>query len=237
MTATSFLTRIPIPDAEAHRPLGSALPWFPVVGAAIGAVVGGIVIGGVTMGVPALVAAVVAVAVSLLVTGALHEDGLADTFDGLGSGRRGDEAIEVMRDPRIGSFGAAALAISLLLQVTTLASIPQSTLIRAAVAAHAASRGCAVLALSLSHAVGTGLATGYSSATRPAARVGGFVVGVVIAALLLGSHWWVLLGAAVTGSLLAWCVVRRVGDVTGDAIGAIQQVTLLTILVGMTVKL
>jgi adenosylcobinamide-GDP ribazoletransferase len=237
ISATAFLTRAPLPKGTGSSLLiGKALPWFPVVGAAIGALVGAVVYAGLVIGVPGYVAAAVAVAVSLLVTGALHEDGLADTFDGIGSGRRGDDAIEIMRDPRIGTFGAAALLVSLLLQIVALGSLNQSTVIRAAVAAYAASRGFAALALHLRLASGTGLATGYTNAARPGSRIIGFIGGVTIAVVALPDHWWVLAAALGTGGLMAWWAQRRIGGITGDVIGAIQQVTLVTILVGATIQ-
>lgn len=234
--ATAFLTRVPV--AAGSTPLtGSSLPWFPVVGGVVGALVGGVVAGGVALGVPGVVAAVVAVAVSLITTGALHEDGLADTFDGLGSGLRGAEAIEVMRDPRIGTFGAAALVVSLLLQVTTLAGLAGWEVFRVAVAAHAASRGFAALSLYLPPASGTGLVASSADTITPTSKIAGFAVGMTVAVPLLADRWWILPVALVTGGAVAWWATRRIGGVTGDVVGAVQQVTLVTILVGGSVPI
>lgn len=233
VTATAFLTRLPMPQASPN--LAGAWVWFPVVGGGIGALVGSVVLAGLAMGIPALVAATVAVGVSLLVTGALHEDSLADTFDGMGSGRRGAEAIEIMRDSRIGTFGSAALLFSLSVQITTLATISRELVLLAAISAHAASRGFAVLVLHIRPASDTGLAAGAASTTRFGTRILACLLGIVIAAVALRGRAWALLPAILLGSLLVWWAHRRIGGITGDVIGAVQQVTLFTILVGATV--
>lgn len=234
--AVALLTRVPIPRRmHAFGRPGRAIPWIPVVGAAIGAMVGATALAALLIGVPGHVAAGVAVAVSLLVTGALHEDGLADTFEGLGSGRRGTEAIEIMRDPRIGVFGAAALIVSVLLQIATLGSLTRSMIVGVAIAAHAASRGFAVLATYLPLATSHGLAATYSHGIHPAARPAGFVAGVAIAVAVLREDAWILMLALVPGALVVAWARQRIGGITGDVLGGVQQVTMLTILVGATV--
>lgn len=238
LSAAALLTRIPVPGrVHALDQLGGAIPWFPVVGAGIGLLVGAVALAGLVIGVPSYVASGVAVAVSLLASGAFHEDGLADTFDALGSGRRGFEAIELMRDPRIGVFGAGALLLSIFLQVATLGSFTQSTVVGVAVAAHAASRGFMILAMYLPLATDSGLAADYSRAARPGARPTGFIVGIAIAVAILRANAWILLAASCTGALIGLWANRRIGGMTGDVLGAVQQVTMVTILVGATVRL
>ncbi|MGH8925714.1 MAG: adenosylcobinamide-GDP ribazoletransferase [Acidimicrobiia bacterium] len=237
LSAAAFLTRVPVPGrVHSLGQLGGAILWFPVVGAGIGLLVGAVALAGFVIGVPSHIASGVAVAVSLLVTGAFHEDGLADTFDGLGSGRRGLEAIELMRDPRIGVFGAAALLLSIFLQIATLGSLTRSTVVGVTVAAHAASRGFTVLAMYLPLASDTGLAAGYHKAAPPGARPTGFIVGLAIAVAILRENSWILLVAQGTGALLALWAHRRIGGMTGDVLGAVQQVTMATILVGATAR-
>ena len=234
VVAVAFMTRIPIPvRVDPDKDPGAAVPWFPVVGAGVGALVGGVAWAGLEFGLPPLVAAGAAIAASLLLTGALHEDGLADTFDGLGSGRAGAAAIEVMRDSRIGAFGAAALTMTLLMQVGTMASIATGDLIEIAVAAHAASRALAVGAmLLLPAAASDGLGAAYARTAGPLRPAFGIVVGLGIAGAILRTETWIILPAIVTGAAIAWWAWRRIGGITGDVLGAVQQVTLVTILVG-----
>jgi adenosylcobinamide-GDP ribazoletransferase len=231
--AAAFLTRIPIPvEVSSDDELGGAVPWFPVVGAGIGAVVGAVAWVGLGVELPPLVAAGVAVAASLLLTGAFHEDGLADTFDGLGSGRSDSEAVEIMRDSRIGAFGAAALTVALLLQAATLAAIPQRELITMMTAAHAASRSLAVIAMLLPAGAHSGLGADYARTAHPVGITIGAAGGLGIAAALLLADGWIMLPAVATGAAVALWARHRIGGVTGDVLGAVQQVTMLTILVG-----
>ena len=106
-SAAAFLTRLPVPAA--HVPTGGlaqAARAFPVVGAGVGAAAGGVLWLAAQAGLPPLVCALLALAAAALVTGALHEDGLADLADGLGGGRDREAKLRIMRDSRIGAFGA-----------------------------------------------------------------------------------------------------------------------------------
>src|SRR5918992_5718444 len=115
--ALAFLTRAPVPAGDLVR----AAPLFPVVGAALGAVVGATAVGLAGL-VPPLLAATVAVALELVVTGALHVDGLADSADGL-AGRDRDHALAIMRDHAVGTYGACALVLDLLAKTVALAHV------------------------------------------------------------------------------------------------------------------
>ena len=115
LAAVQFLTRIPVRTARAAD-LAAAVLWFPIVGALVGAAVGGTAAG---LGelVPAAVAATVAVLLGVLITGAFHEDGLADTADAFAGGWTVERRLEILRDPRHGSYGVAALCGSIVLRV------------------------------------------------------------------------------------------------------------------------
>jgi len=221
--AVAFLTRIPVGrvvlDAD---DVGRGAALFPAVGAGIGALVGVIVVeldGELTV----LLAAAAAVTVEALLTGAIHLDALADTADGLGAGTP-ERALEIMCDPAIGSFGATALALDLLVKVSALAAVAaDSRAILAVVAAFALGRA-APLALSLAlpyarPASGTGRVL-----TERAARVSlavGIVLALGIAVAALGLRGLALAAGAGAACLVVGFVARRrLGGVTGDVLGA-----------------
>jgi adenosylcobinamide-GDP ribazoletransferase len=241
-SAITFLTIVPVPAAAlattagAEVGLSSAAVWFPVIGAAVGAFAGGVrLLCGDALG--ATVATVLAMIVLVVVTGALHQDGLADTADGLGV--HGDRArrLAVMRDSSTGVFGALALIAWALLLFTTVASFDGDRALRAFVIACALARWAA-----LAHA----------AATRPARadglgaslRVGRLALGVatvvsVIVALAVGG---LVPGAAAigTGALVAVLSVvfarRTLGGRTGDTLGAtvaIAEVAVCVVLLGV----
>ena len=229
--AIAYLTRIPVlAGAHSSDLQRAAFPWFPVVGAGIGALVGGAVWLATAVNLPPLAAAALGVGAGLLVTGAFHEDGLADACDGLGAGGSPSRMLEIMRDPRLGTFGVAALVISLILQTSALAALPAGMVIPAAVAAHSSSRSWPAAAMFLPRAFPHGLAASLQQAAGKRARILCFLIGLVIAAALLQTASWTMLPAGVTGALFAWWAVRRLGGVTGDVLGAVQQITLVATL-------
>ena len=150
------------------------MPWFPVVGAAIGAAVGGVAAG---LGhlVPATVAGGVAVMVGVMITGAFHEDGLADTADAMG-GWTPERRREILKDSRHGSYGVAAMTGSIVVRVLCVASLGPAAAFGGLVAAHAVGRGAAVAVMGLARPVAEdGLGADYArslSARRAAAGVG-----------------------------------------------------------------
>ncbi len=166
--ALQFLTRVPIrlgaPVAH-HR----VVPWFPVVGAMIGALVGGVA-AGLTELVPASVAAALGVVAGLLVTGAFHEDGLADVADAFGGGWTTEQRLEILKDSRHGTYGVAALTGSIVIRVVALAAIATpAAMFASAVCAHALARGAAVVAMRAAPpARDSGLGVSASSQLRPA---------------------------------------------------------------------
>ena len=141
-TGLAFCTRLPLRfGAPAEGNLAQAAWTFPVIGAGIGALGALVYWLGYGAGSSSFVAATLAVAATVIITGCLHEDGLADTADGFGGGDTSVRKLEIMRDSRIGSYGACALAMSLILRVRALASIANPALAAAAlIATHAAAR-------------------------------------------------------------------------------------------------
>jgi adenosylcobinamide-GDP ribazoletransferase len=230
--AVQFLTRIPIrlPAATDHA---RVVPWFPVVGALIGALVGGVAVG---LGelVPVAVAAAAAVVVGLMVTGAFHEDGLADIADAFGGGWTVERRLEILKDSRHGTYGVAALTGSIVLRIVCAASIaaPASTL-AAFVAAHTLGRASAVVAMKAAPpAVESGLGVSAASALRPVPATIGLAAGVAVAAVATG--WWVLpfLGASAVGAAAVVALaVRKIGGLAGDVLGAVEQIVECLVLI------
>ena len=206
--ALAFLT--PLPVGSPPPPDASTLRWFPLVGALLGAGVGGTwwAAGEVF---PPLVAAAIAVAVDVVITGALHLDGLADSADGLLAHHAdADRRKQVMAAPDVGAFGVAAVGLALLLRWAALASMtPDVWLV---VALWCASRSLMVVALRAVPYVGGGLGSAFVGARALLGVIGvvasGLVAGVEVAALLLAAAGVVVLGR------------RRLGGVTGDVLGA-----------------
>lgn len=225
--AVAFLTRVPVgrrvrvDGADVAR--GALL--FPVVGAGIGAAVG---LAAVLLHphVPALPAAGLALGVGLILTGAIHLDGLADTADAVGGGSRA-EALAIMRDHAVGTYGAAALAIDLLVKAGVIAVLlEQDDAFLALIVAGALSRAAALpLAYALPYAradVGPGGVLGGRVSIWSAA--GGIAIAGAIAAALLGDTGGWMLGAVGLAIVLLGATYRRwLGGVTGDTLGAASE--------------
>jgi adenosylcobinamide-GDP ribazoletransferase len=230
--ALQFLTRVPIrtPGAVEHH---RVVPWFPIAGVLIGAAVGGVAVAMSEL-VPPLVAAAVAVGVGLLITGAFHEDGLADVADAFGGGWTVERRLEILKDSRHGTYGVAALATSIVVRVASAASIPSSAALFASfVAAHALGRSAAVVAMRAAPpATQSGLGVSAASALRPVPTLAGLAAGVTAIAALTG--WWVIpfLAAAVIGlAATVWLAVRKIGGLAGDVLGAVEQVVECLVLI------
>jgi adenosylcobinamide-GDP ribazoletransferase len=223
--AVQFLTRIPV-RTRAAIPHDRVLPWLPFVGVLIGALVGGVAAGLAEL-VPTAVAAAVAVAVGLLVTGAFHEDGLADVADAFGGGTTRERRFEILKDPRHGTYGVAALCSSVVLRVVGAASIASSSALFAGfVAAHALGRTGAVAAMGVvPPAREAGLGADHARRMRPIATTVGIAVALAIVVVVTG--WWagLLIAAALAGAAaVAVLAMRKIGGLTGDVLGAIEQV-------------
>jgi adenosylcobinamide-GDP ribazoletransferase len=233
--AFTFLTRVPLArlvvldgDDVAR---GSIL--FPVVGAGVGAAGGGVALL-VDQWLPAFTTAALACTVTVLVTGAMHVDALADTADALGAPTR-ERALEVMRDSRIGSFGAAAIALDLLLKVSAVAAlVDRGGVVGAFVAAGALSRSAApLLAARLPYpraAGGTGSVL--TGRVTTATAVIACAIGLALTVLAVGADAWPLAGtAAIATVALALWYRAWLGGATGDSLGATTEVIDTAVLV------
>lgn len=222
----AFLTRLPVGvNFDGDNTAVARTCWaFPLVGAGIGAMGGGVCFVGLALPLPPLVAALVAVAAMIALTGALHEDGLADMIDGFGGGRSAARKLEIMRDSRIGAYGVLALILGVGLRAGTVANLGEYV-IPAWIAAAAASRAAlpAIMA-SLPLASATGLA---ATAGRPEPRdvVIGLLCGGAVAVLALGPVPGVAVcaAAATAACLVAALARRQIHGYNGDVLGAAQQ--------------
>ncbi len=221
-----FLTRVPLPWASSRvdERMARASPWFPVVGAVVGlAGAAAYALGTLLWG--DLTGALLAVAATALLTGAFHEDGLADTFDGLGGGTTREQALSIMRDSRIGTFGALALGLVTALRVTALAALGAHAA-PALVGAHALARYSSLpLIRRLPDARSDGgAAAPFAAGAAPRGfwAAAGFTA-VVTAVLWGGGAVLVWAAAAAVTLLLGAWLQRRLGGITGDGLGATNQ--------------
>jgi adenosylcobinamide-GDP ribazoletransferase len=236
--AVAFLTRLPLPHPPqvTQAEVTACSRWFPLVGALIGAAAGAVHAGLLALNLPPAACAWTAIGLQILLTGALHEDGLADTADGFGGGRDRDHKLAILKDSRLGTYGAAALLVALGIRSGLIAGLngPQACLLLAV--AEGASRMPIPWLMRL---------------TPPARKDGlGAAMGLIPAGVLLGAS---LLGLALlaggtaslglmarlplllAGLLLVFLLIRRtalrqIGGFTGDVLGALQQGGMLLLL-------
>lgn len=237
--ATIFLTRLPVrlEGPLAMRDLAAAVYAFPLVGALVG------LLGGVgfwvahRLGLPATVCAVAAVAAMVLATGALHEDGLADTADGLGASR--ERALEIMRDSRIGTYGTLALVLALLTRVAALGALDGPGRVAAAlIAAGAGSRAVLPVVMLLQPSARAGGLMAEAGRPQPERVISGAVLAAAGAFLLLPLEVAAsaLLAAALGGWIVAGWLGQRLGGCTGDTLGAVQQLAELSFLLAVLAR-
>jgi len=239
--ATALLTRVPMPHPQGVAPTGLARAQraFPLVGAMIGLAIGLADLLLLKLGIPALAAAALALGAGAALTGALHEDGLADVGDGFGGGRDRAAKLSIMRDSRLGTYGAMVLLVGFAAKLAALASLPAAVVVPSLIVAHTLGRAALpVLAMSLPFARDDGLGR---SAGRPEAvtAVTAVAIAVVIALLCLTVKG-ALLAMAVTAAgaaAMAWLAWRQIGGVTGDVFGAAEQVVETAVLLMLAARL
>ena len=236
--ALQFVTRVPIPAWVGFDAawLQHASRYFPLVGLLVGAA-GAAFYWAASLLWPASVAAILSCAATIYLTGAFHEDGLADMCDGFGGGMTRQRVMDIMKDSRIGTYGAVALVLSVGLKCALLAAMDLRTALAALLLAHPMSRLAAVsLIRYMEYARDEGKA-------KPLAQhmsAGEFAIAAACAALpalaaaLSGALAWAGIGAAVASSALValWLgrvCQRRIGGFTGDCLGAVQQVSEIAI--------
>ncbi len=251
--ALMLLTRLPTGKSAspADATVARAAWIFPLVGLLVGAAGGGIFMMASYLGIGIASAALLAMGMQVLLTGALHEDGLADTADGFGGGRSRERKLEIMRDSRIGTYGVVALVLILSLRFTALQDIASnllsisdeldeatgqnSAVIIALVAAGALSRAAmAVVWYLLPPARSDGLAAG-SGAVSFGSAVAATVIAALIAFAALPGFAFIIACAA--AAVLAFAVAAlahwQIRGHTGDVLGAAQQITEIGVLLAI----
>lgn len=232
LTATSVLTRLPVGSrdhsAAAQEGLVAACCWaFPAVGAGIGFIAAGAMMLATLFGLHNAAAALLGLVAAGLVTGAMHEDGLADTADGFGGGHTRDEKLAIMRDSRQGSYGIIALIVTIGVRAVALAAMPdpiEGAL--ALIAAHAASRAALPPVLySMQPAREDGLGATAGKPTLVATLIA-VAIGSAVTIGMLGPWRGLAALAAMAAAVGGTAVLaqRQIGGYTGDTLGAFQQV-------------
>lgn len=225
--AIMFFTRIPLPSSKNWDPedLQRSAAWFPLVGWMVGSVAAGVWWAASQHWSPT-VASGLSLAATLLLTGAFHEDGFADVCDGFGGGYSKDRVLEIMRDSRVGAFGAIGAAVMIGLKWQTVASLPVEAGIWALIVAHAGSRAVAVGLMAVLPYVREEEGKAKPLASRIGA--GRLCLALGLGLLPLGlapSRWWWAGGSiALLWLILARWFRSRIGGYTGDCLGAAQQV-------------
>jgi adenosylcobinamide-GDP ribazoletransferase len=232
--ALQFFTRLPIPRWVGFETawLHHASRYFPLVGLIVAAIAAG-VYALAALVLPPAVAVLLSTAAGIYATGAFHEDGFADMCDGFGGGHSRERVLEIMKDSRIGAYGAIGIILLLAIKCATLASLPPAGVLAALFVAHPASR---LMATTLIWRMEYARAEGKAKPMAQEMRTGEFAIAACTAALpiaaVAGSGWIApaalacgLLGMVLAAAWLARKCAQRLGGYTGDCLGAVQQLT------------
>lgn len=237
LAALQFLTSIPIPQKHELSPeqLGRATAYFPVVGLIIGLVLAGLNWLLLLILPPAVVNALLVVALVIL-TGALHLDGLADTCDGIAGHKTVEERRQVMRDSRTGAFGVVGIVLLLLVKYVTLNSIPPVFMTAVLIFMPVVSRWAMVYAIfAYRYARPSGLGTAFKQATRwpqfTAATVITLAVAFALFPLFSLAGLLIIFGICIITTALSFYLKYKFAGLTGDTYGAINEVAEVMILV------
>lgn len=234
-TAIAFFSRIPTPrnleysdDAQSR-----AFRYFPLVGIIIG-VIGAAVfmLSGYVL--PQIVAVIVALAAMMLATGCLHEDGVADFFDGFGGGTTPEKVLAIMKDSHIGAYGVVSLIVLLALKIALLSELPYEQIPLVIIASQAFARTTPILLINSSQYVRVGESK--ASFTRNRISTGNLLIALAfgLAPLALFLDWRFFAILVVCTTLLFFgfraYLHKRIGGFTGDTLGALEQFTELVFL-------
>jgi adenosylcobinamide-GDP ribazoletransferase len=242
LQAFAFLTIFPV-TSESHGPAAVALfayaRYFPIVGMVIGLLSGSIYYWASAIW-SGILPAVVAIATGLIATGALHEDGLADTADGFGGGWTREQRLMIMKDSRLGTFGVLALIFSLAVRICAVAMLTPSVGLLALFAVHAGARFTPVLILATQDYAGDRAMakTAYSETRLAPQEVRYALISAVLAMLSIFfmRPWPTLFGIVLGGTMalaLAIYSKKAIGGYSGDVLGAIEQVSEIGFLLGL----
>ena len=232
VAAIRLLTRVPVPSRipTTRADMRRSLRYLPLVGAmiAIAAIFLSIIVGGFL---PRSVYVFILIAITILLTGALHEDGLADTADGIGGGHTRERALEIMRDSRIGTYGVIALVLVIGTKAATLSALPDAGVGMLIIAAYTVSRASMVVAM---WRVRPARADGLGAIFGDGPGIGSVLVALATSGIpliyLANVLGWQTAVAAVGGAGIGHVAARlfyqpKLGGYTGDTLGSVQQLT------------
>ena len=253
LVATQFLTRLPVPQFSHYNPqwLHQSSRHFPAVGLLVGLLCASVFWLASILFTP-LIAAVISTVFGIKLTGAFHEDGLADSCDGLGGGLTRERTLEIMKDSRLGTYGVLGLVSALLLKVSLLAAMPLSVAIVALIIGHTASR---LFCISLLTLLPYGGEIEHAKAKPMAQQLtplqglyssGWLILAIMFVALIfpntmqqigLGKWSLALVLALVATDYMRRLLRRRLDGYTGDGLGATQQLSEIAIYVGLAASI
>lgn len=244
--ALQFFTRLPIPRWVGFSPewMQHAPRYFPGVGIVVGAVTAGVYAIAIYLW-PQSVAVLLSTAAGIYLTGALHEDGFADMCDGFGGGYTPDRVLEIMKDSRIGAYGAIGIGLLIALKCVVLIGMPSWSVLAVLLLGHPLSRlASAALIWRLSYVKKAGKAKPVAQ-HMSAPEFGIAAASVFLPMLVLGLTGWLAWAAIVAGAIAAaaatlWLArffFRRIGGYTGDCLGAVQQVSEVAFYLGVLATL
>jgi adenosylcobinamide-GDP ribazoletransferase len=233
-TSIAFCTRVPIGDVTSASGDVARASWaLPIAGAAVGAISALVYAVATATWLSPPIAAALALAATTTITGALHEDGLADTADGFGGGKDRDSKLAIMRDSRLGTYGACALFLSFLLRWSALVAIANPFAVTVAlIASHMSARAPLPIFMRLvPRARGDGLSAAAGEPSHESAAAA-CVIGVIALFVALGPLAGVIAVALLIGlGLLMGSLSRsQIGGQTGDVLGALEQVNEIIVL-------
>jgi adenosylcobinamide-GDP ribazoletransferase len=228
LAAVSFLTIVPI---SSDLPPGSAAIFFPLVGAMLGAAGAGLFLAA-RIVLPDSLAALIAVTFWTVISGVLHEDGLADVADAMRAGRTRERMLAILKDSRIGTYGAVAIVLTILARWQALQHVPAPRILEVCIVAQTVPRAAMVALAWLSRPSGDGLGLAFSSSLTTTGAVIAIAQGIA-ASFLLGWRPGVLIvaGAYLVVRGLRAYFYKRIGGVNGDCFGATEQLLEIFILI------
>ena len=249
LLAVGFFTRIPVPSLAnfEEQELNYSAKYFPLVGIIVGMVGAGVFVLAAKI-FPANIAVLLSMVATIYVTGAFHEDGMADSMDGIGGGWDRERILTIMQDSRLGTYGALALFLMLFAKFQVLSALPVNSVAYVLIAAHALSRLCAVYVMTTLSYVKT---SGKAKPLAVAVQLKDLVVATIFGLLPLVLLYWYLLSDAIdvrdlliftlswllcVGFIWVWWrnkIKRWLGGYTGDCLGAMQQMTELAFYLGV----
>ncbi|WP_386683102.1 adenosylcobinamide-GDP ribazoletransferase [Loktanella sp. R86503] len=234
--AFGLLTRLPVRVDTAHAMArGARAAWaWPLAGLAINALAAGVAMAAIWCGLPAPICALLLITVQMIITGAMHEDGLADSIDGLWGGWDKNRRLTIMKDSQIGTYGVLALLISVLLRWMLWITLLDTALWPAALAIGALSRlPMIALATALPHARSNGLSHAVGRPPLPTCLL---AAGISLGLALFCLGWMILpVITVIAPATAAWAIIarRKIGGQTGDILGASQQIAEIAALLSL----